>query len=313
MILALALAAALTTQEVRLETPTGALFGTIQLPASASRGKVPVVLLIAGSGPTDRDGNTAGAGKNDSLEMLAAALAENGIASLRYDKRGIGASAGAITTESELRFETYVDDAAAWAKFLRADDRFSRLMIAGHSEGSLLGMLAAQKSGADRVVSIAGPGRPAGDLLLTQLDGQLTPSLMESARAIIASLVAGRTTTNVPPELAVLFRASVQPYLISWFAYDPAAEAAKLGVPLLIVQGTTDLQVSVDDARLLAAAQPGAKLVVIDGMNHVLKDVPADRTTNLASYSDPTLPADRKLVDAITAFAKPAPPRRRAS
>ena len=143
-----------------LKTPTGTLHGTLLAPESKK--PVPVVLIISGSGPTDRDGNSAILpGKNDSLKMLAEGLAAKGIASLRYDKRGIGESAGAMTAEKDLRFETYIDDAAAWAAKLKKDPRFSRVVIAGHSEGSLIGMVAAQKGAAAAYVSIAGLARPA--------------------------------------------------------------------------------------------------------------------------------------------------------
>jgi uncharacterized protein len=284
-----------------LKTPTGVLHGTLLVPESKK--PVPVVLLIAGSGPTDRDGNSAILpGKNDSLKMLAEGLAAKGIASLRCDKRGIAESAGAMTAEKDLRFETYIDDAAAWATKLKKDPRFSRLVIVGHSEGSLIGMVAAQKGAASAYVSIAGLGRPADAVIRAQLMGQLPPDLRANSDRILDALRNGSMTADVPPGLAALYRPSVQPYLISWFRYDPAAEIRKLRIPVLIVQGTTDIQVSVDDARALAAGKPDARLEIIDGMNHVMKKVEADQTRQIASYSDPSLPVDPRLVDAIAGF-----------
>jgi pimeloyl-ACP methyl ester carboxylesterase len=263
---------------------------------------MPVVLLIAGSGPTDRDGNSAMLpGKNDSLKMLAEGLAAKGIASLRYDKRGIGESRSAMTAEQELRFETYIDDAAAWAKQLKKDPRFSKVVIVGHSEGALIGAVAARKAAAAAYVSIAGVGRPADAVLRAQLMGKLPPDLRETSDRILGALKDGNTVTEVPASLAALYRPSVQPYLISWFRYDPAEEVKKLTIPVLIVQGTTDMQVSVDDARALAAAKPDPKLEIIEGMNHVLKMV-ADPTKQVASYSDPSLPVAPRLVDAIAGF-----------
>ena len=234
--------------ETQLETPTGTLFGTLELPEGAA--PYPVALLIAGSGPTDRNGNSALlAGHNNSLKMLAEALAARGIASLRYDKRGIGDSAKAATDESALRFETYIADAVLWAKQLQGDARFSRLTIIGHSEGALIGAVAAREVGARAFVSLAGVGRPAPDVLLGQLRASLPPDLMQRAEEIIRDLRAGTTVETVPAELQVLFRPSVQPYLISWFRYDPATEIKKLEMPVLIAQGTTDIQVSVEDAK----------------------------------------------------------------
>jgi len=284
-----------------LKTPTGTLHGTLLVPESKK--PVPVVLLISGSGPTDRDGNSAILpGKNDSLKMLAEGLAARGIASLRYDKRGIGESASAMTAEKDLRFETYIDDAAAWAKKLKKDPRFSRLVIVGHSEGSLIGAVAARKAAAAAYVSIAGLGRPADAVIRAQLMGQLPPDLRANSDRILDALRNDSMTADVPPALAALYRPSVQPYLISWFRYDPAAEIRKLTVPVLIVQGTTDIQVSVDDARTLAAAKPDTKLAIIDGMNHVMKRVEAIQSKQIASYSDPSLAVDGRVVEAIAAF-----------
>jgi pimeloyl-ACP methyl ester carboxylesterase len=263
----------------------------------------PVVLLISGSGPTDRNGNSPLLpGENNSLRMLAEALATRGIASVRYDKRGIGASKAAMGSEADLRFEMFADDAAAWTQQLRADPRFSTVTVAGHSEGSLLGILATQRANADAFVSIAGVGRPANQVLHEQLVVRAPAALVAEADRAMARLVAGRTADSISPSLAAIFRPSVQPYLISWFRYDPSAELRKLGVPVLIAQGTTDIQVSVEDARLLAKADPKATLVIVDGMNHVLKMVPADQSAQVKSYSDPALPVAPQLIDAIATF-----------
>ena len=306
-----ALLAAILAAEVSLQTPTGTVFGTLLVPSATA--KVPVVLIISGSGPTDRDGNSILLpGKNDSLKMLADGLARHGIASLRYDKRGVAASLAASPPEIDLRFDMYIDDAVAWGQKLRADERFSRVTIAGHSEGALIGMIAAQRLPADKFVSIAGAGRPAGELILAQLSGQVSPQLYQSASDIVAALNAGNTVPNPPPELSSLFRPSVQPYLISWFRYDPVREISDMHTPMFIVQGTTDIQVSVDDAQRLAAGNPAAKLLIIPGMNHVLKDVPPDPDAQMRSYSDPSLKIDNSLVEAIAGFVAPLPKRRAA-
>jgi hypothetical protein len=292
----------LAAEPVRLDTGTGTLYGTLETPAA--KPPYPVVLIIAGSGPTDRDGNSPLLpGKNDSLKMLAEGLAARGIASLRYDKRLIGESKIVGLKEEDLRFETYVADAVRWGEYLRKDPRFRSLVVAGHSEGSLIGMLAAQKLAANGYVSIAGAGRPAGQVVLEQFRSRPLPAdLMKQVEDDVKALDAGHTVESVPPALAALFRPSVQPYLISWFRYDPAREIARLNMPVLIVQGTTDIQVSVADAKLLAQASPGAKLAVIEGMNHVLKEVPAAMDKQIASYGDPSLPLAAKLVNEIASL-----------
>lgn len=286
-----------------LDVPTAsALSGTLVVPGSP--GRVPVALIIAGSGPTDRDGNSAMLpGKNDAYRMLADGLKAQGIASLRYDKRGIGASAAAGGPEEDLRFGILVHDAALWIARLRNDFRFTTITVIGHSEGSLIGMLAARAARADAFVSIAGPGRPAGDVIRTQLRAQLKgdPALLSASESILTSLEAGRPVAQVPPPLAALFRPSVQPYLISWLTYSPAVELARLTVPRLIVQGTTDMQVPVADAQALKAAAADAELRIIEGMNHVMKTV-TDPGRQAASYVDPGLPLAADLVPAISAF-----------
>lgn len=297
------------SEDVTLKTPTGNIYGTLELPASKSQ--VPLALIIAGSGPTDRNGNTPLLpGPNNSLKMLAEGLAARGIASLRYDKRGIAASAAAMTSEADIRFSNYIDDAEAWIKQLRADKRFSTITVIGHSEGSLIGMVAAREAGADGYVSLEGAGRKAQDLLAEQLKAQpLPPEMFAQIQRILASLSAGSIppTDSVPPMLAPLFRPSVMPYLVSWFKYDPAAEIGKLNVPVMIIQGTTDIQTSMTDADALAAGNKSAKFLKIEGMNHIFKEVSGDRLAQIPKYSDPSLPVIPKLLDEVATFIKSVP------
>jgi uncharacterized protein len=292
---------------VTLDTPTGKLEGTLQLP-EVSTSRVPVALIIAGSGPTDRNGNiTVLPGGNQNLKMLAQALADAGVASVRYDKRGIAASkAAAPSKESDLRFDHYVNDATAWAERLKADPRFSALVVIGHSEGSLIGMLAAQRAHANGFVSLSGAGQGALDILRKQVAANYPPPLAAQGERIMDALKKGQTVDDVPPALAAAFRPSIQPYLISWFNYKPADIIAALKMPVLIIQGDTDIQVGVEQAQLLKAARPDAALLIVPGMNHVLKLVPADMQKQGASYTDPTLPLAPQLVTAVAQFAQAA-------
>ncbi|MFI5234216.1 MAG: alpha/beta hydrolase [Gemmatimonadales bacterium] len=290
-------------QAETLVSSTIKIYGTLELPKEGARW--PVVLIIAGSGPTDRNGNSRLlSGHNNGLKYLADGLAAQGIASLRYDKRAIGQSVVPNLREVDLRFDNYVDDAAGWIRQLRADPRFSTITVMGHSEGSLVGMLAARAAAADGFVSLAGAGRPIAVVLHEQLVAQLPPDLLVRADSIMGELSAGRTVDSVPAKLWVLFRQSVQPYLISWFRYDPAKDLAALPIPVLVVQGTTDIQVDTTDAKRLAANDPRARLLLIDGMNHVLKMVPADRAAQAASYGDPALPIAPKLLEAAVAYIR---------
>ncbi|WP_374316250.1 alpha/beta hydrolase [Aquabacterium sp.] len=293
-------------QPIELNTPTGVIKGTLTTPERAE--PAPVVLIVAGSGPTDRDGNSAMLkGPNNSLKQLAAALSEQGVASVRYDKRGVGGSSAALPDRTALRLETYVSDAEAWVRLLAQDARFNKVVVLGHSEGALIGLLAAQHSPAAGYVSLAGSAQRASDLLRRQLQGHMPPELAEQNEAILTALEAGHTVADVPAPLLALYRPSGQRYLMSWMSYQPTDELARLKMPCLIVQGSTDIQIRVADAEALHTANRACGLKVIDGMNHVLKRVPADRPQQLASYSDPTLPLAPELVQAVAAFlaAKP--------
>lgn len=284
--------------EIILETTTGQIFGTLGVPDVNS--EVPIVLIIAGSGPTDRNGNNPMM-SNNSLKMLSDSLLANKIATLRYDKRGIAKSASAMSSESELRFQDYFSDAEAWITLIRQDDRFNKIFIIGHSEGSLLGMIAAKNSKADGFISLAGPGNKAGDIIRMQLEAQ-SPFLKNVATPFIDSLESGVLCDSVPILLNSLFRKSVQPYLISWFQYDPSVEIKKLNCPILIIQGTTDIQVNVEEAEILKAAQSTAQIEIIDGMNHILKPAEAERMKNISTYSDPDLALHEGLIPPIVQF-----------
>jgi pimeloyl-ACP methyl ester carboxylesterase len=296
-------AMAASETEVQIDGGIAPLKGSLLLPDGDAR--VPVVLILPGSGPTDRNCNGPGGFHTDAYKLIAVELAKQGIASLRIDKRGVAASTNAATKEEDLRFDTYVDDAVAWVAFLKQQKRVGRIVILGHSEGALVGSIAAQRPGVDAFISLAGAGFRAGEILRRQLGPQLPADLKTRAFAAIAELEAGRAVPSAPAELAAYFRPSVQPYLISWFKYDPAAELAKLKMQVLIAQGTTDIQVTVDDAKALAAAKPDAKLVLVEGMNHILRAAPLDRAANAATYSQPTLPLKPELMPALVAFVRP--------
>ena len=289
-----------TGEPVTLQTKTGKLAGTLLVPLTKK--PVPVALLIAGSGPTDRNGNNSMM-QNNSLKMIADSLYAHGIASLRYDKRGIGESQAAGPSEINLRFGNYVQDAEGWVKFLKQNKKFNSIIIIGHSEGSLIGMIASQQKDVAKFISLEGAGEPANVLIKEQLEKQ-PPYVLQMCNPILDSLALGKTVDSVPQMLYALFRPSVQPYLISWFHYNPQKEISKLHKPVLIVQGTTDIQVGMIDASHLAKANPNAELVVISGMNHILKDAPLDRSQNIQTYYKPNLPLNQQLVKVMVKFIK---------
>jgi len=289
---------AVWADEITLPASPGELRGTLLRAVSGTS----AILMIAGSGPTDRNGNGPAGLHTDAYKMLAEGLGAKGISSLRYDKRGIAESRNAMVSEADLRIQTYAQDASAMAAELRRQTNAKCVWLLGHSEGALLAEMVAQKpDGFCGLVLVSGAGRKAADVLREQLQAGLPPAMQPAALAAVAELDAGRLVPNPPPPPG-LFRASVQPYLISWFEQDPQGLLAKIHLPVLILQGDADIQVSVSDAKLLAAANPDDKLVVLPGVNHILKMAPADRAANAATYSDASLPLAPGIVDAIADF-----------
>lgn len=297
--LSFALVFAQNEQEISLEREGGKLFGTLSEPSSAKA--THVVLMISGSGPTDRDGNSAMGLKTNKFKMMAEALAAEGIASLRYDKRMIGKSQFAGYTEADMTFDDMADDAAAWVKFLKG--KYEKVIIAGHSEGALVGTVAFQKEAADAVIHISGAGKSADKLIYDQLYKQM-PALADTAKLIMDKVIAGDFDVKINPMLMQLFRPSVMPYLQSWFRHDPAQLLGQIEVPTMIIQGDTDLQVDVSHATKLAEIQPKAELVVIKDMNHVLKKSSADPFENMSTYNNGELALHEDLMPVIINFIK---------
>lgn len=289
-------------ESYNLETEDGTIYGTLMIPEEMKKGTV--ALIIAGSGPTDRNGNnTTIPGENNSLKMIAEALAEEDISSVRYDKRGVAQSSNLIKSEEELVFEDYIDDVIDWVEKLKEDERFSNIIIIGHSEGALIGAVAASQTDIQGYVSLAGMGSSAYDTLVRQLKDQ-PGKIAERSQPILDELKKGNLVKNIDKDLETLFRPSVQPYMISWFKYDPVDEISKIEVPILIVQGTNDLQVTVGDAENLHQGSPESKLVLIEKMNHILKDAPKSKNRNFATYSEPDLSLNEEFVKELIEFIK---------
>jgi len=285
--------------KISVKVDTNKLYGTLTKPVA--KGKCPVMLFIAGSGHTDRDGNQPNMTSN-AYKQVAEKLAQKGIAMVRYDKRGVGESVFTMVEEN-LRFDQFVDDATLWIKQLKSDARFSKVIVAGHSEGSLIGMLACQKANADAFISLEGASASIDQILKTQLVTAVPDSFYYGLCCrYLDTLKEGKLLTNSEPGLASLFRASIQPYMINWIQYNPSEEIVKLHIPILIVQGETDIQVDINNAFELADACPKAHVKIIKGMNHALKTAELEREKNFATYSDPNLPVVQNLLDEIQTF-----------
>jgi uncharacterized protein len=266
--------------------PQGLLAGTYQ---PASNAEAPVVLILPGSGPTDRDGNNRLGVKAAPYRLLAENLAARGIASVRIDKRGMFASATAVPDPNAVTIEDYAADTAAWVAAIRARTGAFCVWLAGHSEGALVALASARPLNHELcgVVLISAPGRPLGEVLMDQLRANpANAPLLAEAEATLAALARGERVdpAKISPPLLPLFAPQVQGFMISLLALDPPRLAAGVERPLLIVQGDADLQTGLVEAERLAAGAPSAKLVRLAGVNHVLKQAPADdRAANLAT------------------------------
>ncbi len=301
----LAAATPMAERDISAPGPQGALKGSWAGPEGA---KVPVVLMIPGSGPTDRDGNSPRGLKAASLRLLAEGLAAKGIASVRIDKRGMFASAGAIPDANKVTIDDYAADTRAWIAAIHSQTGAPCVWVLGHSEGGVVALAAAaaRAEGLCGVIAVSAPGRPLGAVMRAQFHANPAnaPLLADADRAIDA-LEAGHTVpaASLTPPLPMIFADPVQPFLINAYAKDPAKLAAAVTKPMLIVQGEADLQVTVEDARTLKAGQPRATLVLLPGVNHVLKTVERDsRGANLATYADPNLPIAPGVVTAVADF-----------
>lgn len=291
----------ITYDELLIPVTGGELKVALQMPKSPTG---ELAILHAGSGPTNKDGNTLGGGQNNSLKMIAEALAEQGIATIRFDKRGIGDNTSLIAKEEDLTLDAYVKDVGAIIAYVKQDEGFNDIHLVGHSEGALIMTLAAQSNDVASLITLAGAGRPVDEILIEQLTASLPINLLTEAKSALEKLKAGEKITSVSPQLQSLFRPSVQPYMMSWLKYDPQKELSNVTVPILVVQGKNDIQVTEVDANNLKAANENAILRYFENMNHVLKDVEKDQAKNIASYSNPDLPLTSGLIEEMTTFIK---------
>ncbi|WP_246333061.1 alpha/beta hydrolase [Aureimonas mangrovi] len=296
--------ATLPTEEIAAPSLAGDLKG---IWTKAPDAAAPIVVIIPGSGPTDRDGNSPLGISAGSYRLLAEGLGAKGISSVRIDKRGMFSSEAAIPDANAVTIDDYVDDIRSWVDVVRRRTGTECVWLLGHSEGGLVALATAQEEpNICGLILVATAGRPLGDVLKQQLHSNpANAPFLSRADAVIDALAAGERvdSADLPPPLAPLFAPGIQGFLISAFSLDPAELAGRVAKPILILQGDSDLQVGTEDANALKAAAPSAELVTLTNTNHVLKTVdPQDTAANVASYADPHLPLEPGIVDAIVDF-----------
>jgi hypothetical protein len=304
--ISVAVITSVSAAETRLsiEGPSGTLQGTLAAPEGGP--KAPVAVIIPGSGPTDRDGNNPLGIIAGSYRLLAEALAAKGVSTIRFDKRGMFGSSAASADADNVRMTDLADDVRAWGQEAQKRTSAPCVWPIGHSEGSLVALIAAeQPEGICGLILVAGMGRKAGDIMREQFKANpANAPILADLLAAISEFEAGRRVdvSKMHPALTEIFPPRVQGFVIDQMSYDPAQLLARYAGPVVVLQGTTDLQISMQDAQRLAGARPGVTMVVLEGVNHVLKIAPADPAANRATYRNSALPIAPSLVEAITAF-----------
>ena len=274
--------------------------GTL-LTVSETDAQVPLVILFTGSGPNDRNGNSMMT-RNDSHKQLALALQEQKIATYRYDKRSF-TFVSERKTSNDISFDDFVTDAKTVVAHFADDKRFSKIILAGHSQGSLVAMLAMDNN-IDGFISIAGPADAIDETIVQQVAMQ-APGLDKELEQVFTQMKSQDSlVSKINPYLLSIVGPQIQPFMKSWMKYDPKVIITDLDIPVLIVNGTRDRQVDVTQARKLHEASPVSKLVIIEGMDHVFKKVGDDDVEAAKSYQDPSFPLHPKLVSSIVEFVK---------
>lgn len=272
--------------------------GTLLLPNKIN--KPNLAIIIAGSGPTDRNGNQ-NLLKNNALKKLAEGLTEKGIATFRFDKR-IVKQIRQGNIDLNISFDDFVTDAVSILNFFKLKDYYNKVYIIGHSQGSLVGILAA-KEGADGFISLAGAGKTIDEVILDQINNT-APMFTEDAKRVFSILKEGKVTDDYPIALTSIFNKEVQPFMASWMKYNPQIEIKKLDIPILIINGSKDLQVSIEEAQLLKTAVENSQIEIIEKMNHILVPIEGNNLENSKSYNESFRKLSSELIDIIVNFIK---------
>ncbi|WP_350291296.1 alpha/beta fold hydrolase [uncultured Croceitalea sp.] len=283
--------------------------GEISIPGTLSypkfEKKLPLVIFVHGSGNVDRNGNQGAAIKANYIAQLADNLNKKGLAFYRYDKRT--SNPANIPLLKNITIHDFVSDVSIAVKNFKDDKRFKSIHLIGHSQGSLVAMLATD-SNIKSYISLAGPSESIDKTLVTQITNQ-NPQIGEIAKQHINELKETDTILSVSPFLIQLFAPQNQKFLKDWMLLTPTDEIKKIKKPILIIQGEKDLQVTSTDANNLIGAcaideaglDAPAKLVLIEQMNHVLKTV-NNQNENQQSYTSPDYPLSTMLVETIANF-----------
>lgn len=269
--------------------------GTLLLPENNNSDNL--VIIISDYGPTDRNGNQ-NFQKSNILKKLAASLSENNIASYRYDKRS-SIQVQSKNKDKNIDFDDFVTDAKAVIDYFKTNNTFKKVYIIGHGQGSLVGLLASEK--ADGFISLSATGDNIGDFIVDQINNTAR-QFIDDTKRVVEKLKKGKTTTEYRRELSNMFHIDTQPFMISWMKYTPKDIIKTLDMPALIINGTKDLEVNVEDSERFAKSNPKAELKLIPNMNHAFYTIEGDRLENVKSYNESFRKINPELIDAIVSF-----------
>lgn len=270
------------------------IYGSIVEPKSRSNSSL--VIFIGGSGPIDRDGNQSFM-KCDMFKKLAYSLSKKGISSFRYDKRVV-TQIRKEKLDKKITFDDFVSDAIVIIDFF--ESKYNSIVIAGHSQGSLVGLLSI-KEGVSGFISLSGAGRTI-DMVIEDQISKTAPMLLEDTKKIFKILRSGKITEDFPLPLYSLFNIEIQPFMISWMQYDPKKIIAKIPIPSLIINGDNDLQVDEKEAKLLYNSAQNSEILIVKNMNHVLVEIEGDELKNVKSYNNAELKISEIVIEKMVEF-----------
>ena len=289
-----------SAQDVRIPTSEGReLAGTLTRPKSGPA-RVPVVVTITGSGPQDRDELISIVRGYRPFRQIADTLGRSGIAVLRYDDRGYGASTGNFSAATSADFADDARSAIAWLR-ARPDIDPDRIFVLGHSEGGLIApMLAATDPRIAGIVLLAGPAQSGRQIIYYQQRYAIDHDTgLKTAAA--------RDSAAAHARIKFDSDSRATPWLKFFAAYDPVPTARKVHAPALILQGGNDMQVTPGQASTLAAAfrEGGNKNVgvkVFPGLNHLFLVDPDGNPANYSSLRNGAIGSD--VLGEIVAWVK---------
>ena len=275
---------------------------SIELPGTLTYAteKSPLIIWVHGSGNVDRNGNQLPMIKANYIKQLRDSINKEGISFYSYDKRTANKNNVVFMMKNGVDFKDFADDVQKVVTHFKNEKRFTSITLIGHSQGSLVAMLASKDI--DKYISVAGPSKSADKAIIKQIQ-EKAPFLDSITKAHFKELKETGEIKVVNPMLLSIFAKPNQSFLNSWMQYNPSEEIKKLTIPVLIIQGDKDIQVQVSDAEALHEANQNSELLVIKNMNHVLKNIEKEED-NLASYYSADFSISKKLIETIIQFVK---------